>query len=208
MAGPTVTGTSTRERLIETAERLFADRGVGAVSLREIGATAGQRNTAAVKFHFGGKDALIVAVLDHRMKHVNDERLRLLATMQAQGRNRDLRSLLDAFVVPLARSMQDPQSYYLRFLAQLASDPLYREATWNWDSATSLNLVWSGITQCLDHLPHRVVRIRMRMLMNLVLHTLADRERRLAAADGRTRPDVLVELVDAAHGMLTAPVTT
>jgi AcrR family transcriptional regulator len=39
MAPPT-----TRERLLVTAERLFAERGVAGVSLREIGAAAGQRN--------------------------------------------------------------------------------------------------------------------------------------------------------------------
>ena len=58
--------------LIETAERLFAERGVNAVSLREIGAEAGQRNTGAVRYHFGTKEALVNAVFEHRMTPINE----------------------------------------------------------------------------------------------------------------------------------------
>ena len=53
----------TREELILAAERLFSEFGIDAVSLRQINAAAGQRNSSAAHYHFGSKDALIAATL-------------------------------------------------------------------------------------------------------------------------------------------------
>jgi AcrR family transcriptional regulator len=55
---------ATRERLVETAIIMFAERGLHGVSLREIGEQAGARNTGAVHYYFGGRRALILAALD------------------------------------------------------------------------------------------------------------------------------------------------
>ena len=107
----------TRVLLIETAERLFAERGVNAVSLREIGATAGQRNTGAVRYHFGTKEALVNAVFEHRMTPINEHRLAMLADLDASGRSDEARGLTEAYLLPLADMLGDPgrPSWYLRF---------------------------------------------------------------------------------------------
>ena len=47
----------TREELILAAERLFSEFGIDAVSLRQINAAAGQRNSSAAHYQFGSKDA-------------------------------------------------------------------------------------------------------------------------------------------------------
>ncbi|MFC9790882.1 TetR/AcrR family transcriptional regulator [Rhodococcus sp. NPDC127528] len=64
MAGTTQTrqGDATRNRLVKTAERLFAAQGVDAVSVRAVNAAAGQ-GPAAVHYHFGSKEDLLAAVL-------------------------------------------------------------------------------------------------------------------------------------------------
>ena len=57
----------TREKLIAAAEQLFAERSIDGVSLRQINSAAGQRNSTALQYHFGGRSGLIRAVLDkHR----------------------------------------------------------------------------------------------------------------------------------------------
>lgn len=56
---------NTRERLLDNAERLFAEKGFSGVSIREITADAGC-NLAAVNYHFGGKKKLYLAVFSER----------------------------------------------------------------------------------------------------------------------------------------------
>ncbi len=54
----------TRQRLLDAAATLFADRGIDAVSIDAV-ADAADRTSGAVYAHFGGKDGLLVALLDH-----------------------------------------------------------------------------------------------------------------------------------------------
>jgi AcrR family transcriptional regulator len=54
---------STRDVILDAAERRFAERGFAAVSVREIAADAGLRNQASLYHHFRHKRALYEAVL-------------------------------------------------------------------------------------------------------------------------------------------------
>ena len=67
---------SARERLLDCAERLFAEHGVGGVSLRGINAEAGL-SPAALHYHFGSKEALVQALLERRMSSLMDRRAEL-----------------------------------------------------------------------------------------------------------------------------------
>lgn len=203
MPSSTNTSTTTRERIILAAERLFSQRGLNAVSLREVGTAAGQRNSAAVQYHFGDKEALLAAIFEFRMHTINESRLQILAAAQADGRSADLRSLVEAFVFPLAAGTSAPDSHYGRFLVQLLSDPT-RRSGFDWDSATSLRIVWAAIRQSLGFLPRQTVEERMTMLHHVVVRTVADHEG--SAETRETTPQGwAVRLVDAALGLLTAP---
>lgn len=48
----------TRQRLLDAAEELFADKGLEGSTVREICERAGARNVAAVNYHFGSKEKL------------------------------------------------------------------------------------------------------------------------------------------------------
>lgn len=62
MTHASVQATDTKERLIEAARRLFAERGFAKVTVRDITADA-HANLAAVSYHFGDKMGLYKAVL-------------------------------------------------------------------------------------------------------------------------------------------------
>ena len=113
-----VAGIDTQTRIIEVAERLFAERGINGVSLREIGAEAGQRNTGAARYHFGSKEGLVNAVYEHRMVPVNERRVAMLRELDDD----DLRGLTEAFLYPLSEQLGEPgrPSWYLRFSIQAA----------------------------------------------------------------------------------------
>ena len=66
----------TKTRILDTAERLFAQKGFDAVSLRNIIASA-KVNLAAVHYHFGSKQALVHAVIGRRLRPINGERITL-----------------------------------------------------------------------------------------------------------------------------------
>ena len=115
-------GDDARSALIETAERLFAERGVEAVSLRDVSAAAGQRNHSAAQYHFGDRAGLIAAVYEARMSVVNERRLGLLAQLDERGPCADLTALVEVFVAPLVGVVAETAGWYGRFVAQLRWD--------------------------------------------------------------------------------------
>jgi AcrR family transcriptional regulator len=100
----------TRERLLDAAERLFAEAGYPATSLRQITAAAGA-NLAAVNYHFGSKEALFHAVFRRRVGPVNRERLALLDELERSHAPQlpPLRAVLRALVEPAAALRRTPE---------------------------------------------------------------------------------------------------
>lgn len=119
----TPTLTPTAEQLLKAAEFLLATKGLGAVSTREIARQAGQKNHSALNYHFGSRDALIEAILDYRMTPLNQRRQQRLDTLRDQGREPNLRGLVEIMVEPFANELlcAPEDSYYLSLIAQLLS---------------------------------------------------------------------------------------
>ena len=61
------TGERTKERLIEAAGELAAERGFASVSTRDVAKRAGE-NVGSIHYHFGGKDGLFEAVVNRALK--------------------------------------------------------------------------------------------------------------------------------------------
>jgi AcrR family transcriptional regulator len=92
----TETVVDTKTRILDAAEKLFADKGFEATSLRDI-TTGADVNLAAVNYHFQTKDALIEAVIARRIAPINSRRLELL---RAAGPNPTVEQILEAFISP------------------------------------------------------------------------------------------------------------
>lgn len=93
---------STKDRILDAAERLLAKNGFEATSLRAITSEA-EVNLAAVNYHFQSKDALIRAVIARRVGPVNQKRLAMLDAVEAAaGSGRlPLAPVIEAFVGPV-----------------------------------------------------------------------------------------------------------
>jgi AcrR family transcriptional regulator len=110
---------STRLRLLEAAEQLYAEQGIDAVSLRQVAAVAGQRNTSAVAYHVGSRDALVRAVLGMRLQ-VTDARRQELLAAAFSGERPEVRDLVEALVLPFAETLNEPWGRaHVRFVAQM-----------------------------------------------------------------------------------------
>ena len=101
-------GIGTKEKILDAAERLFAERGFDATSLRSITAAAGV-NLAAIHYHFKTKGALIREVLERRIAPINEERLRLLDEAEARTGKKgpSVEELIEFFVTPPIRAGRD-----------------------------------------------------------------------------------------------------
>lgn len=74
-----------RTALIEAALAAFAEQGINGVSLRTIVARAGQHNQSAVHYHFGNKQGLVAAALDHVSALLAPEMQLALAELDARA---------------------------------------------------------------------------------------------------------------------------
>ena len=96
---------STKERILDAAETLFAQYGFGGTSLRQVTSQA-DVNIAAVNYHFGSKENLVNEVFRRRMDEMSGQRLaRLRAAIEADAA--DLEGILAAFVEPPLAMAQD-----------------------------------------------------------------------------------------------------
>jgi AcrR family transcriptional regulator len=98
----------TRAAILAAAERLYADRGFGDVTLRDIVAAA-DVNLAAVNYHFGSKDELIAELFVSRSLATNRERLNELKAAELAGGGRaGIDAVLRALVGPPLRGCLGP----------------------------------------------------------------------------------------------------
>ncbi|CCH31128.1 TetR family transcriptional regulator [Actinosynnema sp. NPDC047251] len=197
---------ATRRRILDTAERLFAEQGLRAVSHRRISAAAGQGNNAAVGYHFGAKADLVRAIVRRHALRMDDLRTGLVA---AAGGSADLRTWVGCLVRPVTTHLAalGAPTWYARFGAQVATDPTFRHVLAEEALSTpGLRRVVDGLHRCLPDLPDEVRLERGDMVSALMVHVCAERER--ALADGTPQPSweqTATGLVDAITGLLTAP---
>lgn len=115
----------THRGLIEVAESLFAEHGISAVSLRQIGEHAGSFNTNVVGYYFGSKEALIEAIYRHRLPQIELWRAQFLKDMDGRGRSMNLRELLQLIWLPwFEQHDKDGRHSYGRFLFSIDREGL------------------------------------------------------------------------------------
>lgn len=112
-------------RILASAERLFAERGVEATSIRMITEAAGV-NVAAVSYHFGSKEGLVKELVKRRFNLLDEARCKLMEG--AKDGPCDLRRAVEAFIGPMITLGldQDGGRHFTRLAARFAWDPSFR----------------------------------------------------------------------------------
>jgi AcrR family transcriptional regulator len=169
---------STVDRLIEVAERLFAEHGLDGVSLRQIAAEAGTLNNSAVRYHFGSKEALVTAIIEYRLPHIIQRRELLAARSDPD----DLRSVLEAHLLPVIDMAETTDNHYLIFIEQLQrygrgqDHPFLHVSPPLRDSHRTFLHAAGAL---LGHLPEELRTERVAAVTAQCLHASADRQRAL-----------------------------
>jgi AcrR family transcriptional regulator len=171
-----------RDKLMDAAERLYAEHGFAGVSIKQISDAAGQRNKSAVQYHFSNRDELTKAIVDRHVGPVDEHRLRLVEALMGRSEV-SLRERMTCFVLPSVLHMIDlgAPSWHARFMAQAVVEPSLR------DYALQSHMDSESIRR-LGELPgaHRhdrnsdLVPELATMIRQLVVHMCAELEHDLA----------------------------
>lgn len=203
-------GRQTRERILDVAERLFAERGIANVSSRQIAIAARQRNNYVVGHHFGGKPGLVRAIQDRHAVEVERGRKAMVAELRSDA---PLRAWMSCLVRPVTEHLNalEPPTCYARFLAQAMNEPSLREVVVeDTVSMPSIPVVLERMTAVGPRLPTVVRAERCELVWKLIVHACADRERAVCEGAMVTRATWIGAaegLTDALVGLWTAPVT-
>lgn len=196
--------TATKERLLREAGRLFARRGLWQPTVREITAAAGQRNVSALNYHFGTRDGLVAAILEHHGDPTDEARR---VRFDAVGPDASSRDLVAALVIPYAAHLATPDGRdYLRIVAQLAG----RFAGWrspNPGVGPCLQEILSILENRMIDLPVALRQERVVEMIMLMTVAIAERARVVDSAGAPPLDEMtfIENLTDVLLGVLDAP---
>lgn len=180
---------TTREQLLDAAERFMAEHGPEGVSMREISVRARQGNNNAAQYHFGSREGIIEAVLDRRMRPIDARRNEMIAELPSSP---TLTELIRAVVVPLAEASQR-HPYYIGFFAQLYTSRRYGYlVTYERTRTSSFQDVRDLIDAHLDHLSPATKNERRWLCATLIVHAIAE----FVAAPGAQPYEKWGDLID------------
>jgi AcrR family transcriptional regulator len=186
-----VRGEATRQVILVTAERLFAERGISAVPLRDIGVAAGQRNHAAVQYHFGDRDELVKAIMESRGSESEASRTEIVTGLMLGTGVPTVADVVDAFVRPLAIHIL-PNNHYLAFLSHLITERGGYEGLHGVHAGASVLTLGTLVGRLLPTLPRTVVDERWSLTMTSSVHALS---RYQSALQRRENPLMKIEVL-------------
>lgn len=201
----------TRTRIIDRAEELFAGHGIAGVSMRQIARAAGQKNVAAVQYHFGTKEELIRAIFAARMGPFDERRIEYLRRLKHEGGDNDLRAIVAAMARPMVERLELGEEGYdfllFSFQVRAYSTRLQLESSVA-SSGEGFRMGVEMIRNLLREFPAPVLAQRLVHWADLLLYAFADRTRklRLGEANSKDNTEFARNLIDSLVGILNAPI--
>ncbi|MEE4302319.1 MAG: helix-turn-helix domain-containing protein [Pseudomonadales bacterium] len=197
----------TRARLLDAAERLFAEKGLHGTSAREIVAAAGQRNESAIQYHFGGREGLVDALVARRVAAIEAARNARLDALLETDAAPDVRALLACLVDPVVELCRDDAGFraFLSTFGEVALAPGIRLSRNRFDMQ-SLARMREQLRTLVD-VPEAVLAARAEALTRFILLSLSQRARSREPFKGRAFDRFFTNLTDMGAAMLTAEVS-
>jgi AcrR family transcriptional regulator len=187
---------ATRQKLLDAAAQGFAEHGVFNASLIEITRQAGQRNRAALHYHFGSREGVLCAVLEQHVTFLARREGELLEVAMRSPSN-DVSSVVEAIVRPaaeLAESGWRGRSCLL-IIAELAGEnpsQLSPKVQAMLDR-TGGNEVYALLATRMAPVTHEVQIERFALITAFILRAVADRARSLGQRARTGRPQLAYE---------------
>jgi AcrR family transcriptional regulator len=116
----------TKTKILDVAEKLFAETGIHATSIRQIVKEAGV-NVASLHYHFGSKEAVIHQIITRRLQPLNEQKVKRLDQLEekSNGKPPDLEGVLRAFIEPhiqMQKVAADKVKILMKLMVQIEDD--------------------------------------------------------------------------------------
>ncbi len=155
----------TKTRILDAAEKLFAENGFDTTSLRDITAAA-DVNLAAVNYHFQTKESLIEAVIMRCAGPVNQKRL---AMLDAAGPNATIEQVVEAFVGPVIEQDFEPMS---QLMGRVLASPEIMRRIFRAHMETLSARFADAVAAALPNLSHSERMWRLHFTAGAMAHTI------------------------------------
>jgi AcrR family transcriptional regulator len=161
----------TKEKILDTAERLIGERGYAATSLRHIIAEAGV-NLAAVHYHFGSKEELLDAVVARKVTPVNEARVAWLERVEAEAGSGPMvvEKVLEAFLIPTAEvASRSPE--FVHLMGRMLAEGMMPRIVEKHFQATGTRFV-AALRRAVPELPQEELMWRVHFMVGAMAHAM------------------------------------
>src|SRR5262249_10714975 len=153
-----------------TAERLFAEKGYDATSLREIISAAGV-NLAAIHYHFGSKEEMLDELIRRKAAPLNEQRLALLDQVEVEAGPSQLtvESVLRAFLLPMCIAQRHPQ--FVRLMGRIHAEGMMPDIMRRHFQTVVVRFL-AALRRALPALPEQELAWRVHFMIGAMAHAM------------------------------------
>lgn len=193
---------SNRDLLLDAAEVLFAERGVGRVSLRSIQTAAGL-SVGSIQYHFDSETELVREVLSRRTIPLFDHRLRGLRRLSKSAQP-TARQVVDVMLAPLVLSytkMPEKALLHVKILQQMQADHFKIPYSFVDRAPETHERVSALLCRTLPNIPAETIKLRFEIVWDTIVSSVS----RWAGNDDSNFTQFAVTLAEFLAGALEAP---
>ena len=160
----------TVNRLLDAAERLFAEHGYDGVGMRQLAGEA-QVNLHAATYHFGSKENLFIETFMRRFRPAHTERLLLLQEAEASGASRPLpvEKIVECMIRPLFELGVAHPVFYLLLGQSLFNPPAFLHSAMHKEFGPNIEAFIQAFRRALPKLPEDLIHLRTMWAMGGLL---------------------------------------
>ena len=156
----------TVDRLLDAAEKLFAEHDFHGVGMRQL-ADEATVNLGAATYHFGSKEALFIETFMRRFRPMNAERLRLLREAKAAAGNKPVpvEKIVECMIRPPFESGLKHPAFHLFLARNLFNPPPFLHAAIHKTLAPNVAAFIVALRRALPDLPEDLIHLRTMLAM-------------------------------------------
>jgi AcrR family transcriptional regulator len=160
----------TTERLLDTAERLFAEHGFDGVGMRALADGAGV-NLGAATYHYGSKEQLYIEAFMRRFRPTNAERMQLLreAETKARGKPLPVEIVVECMVRPPFQTVLKYPNFPALLARNLFMPPPFMQQVLHRELGPQVEVFLGALARALPKIPPDLILLREIFTMGTVL---------------------------------------